>query len=90
MKEQIKNIQHPDLINLLLQDGLENAIPKISELLINIGIQIETCRGLVFKRFDRFLSRHFRHQIDSNGHHPLVRGAFTNHKTLGSKAIIES
>ena len=41
MNEQTQNIQHSDLINLLLQDGLENAIPRISELLINAAMLLE-------------------------------------------------
>jgi transposase-like protein len=41
MNEHTQNIQHPDLINLLLQDGLENAIPKISELLMNAAMLLE-------------------------------------------------
>jgi transposase-like protein len=41
MNEHTQNNQHPDLINLLLEDGLENAIPKISELLINAAMLLE-------------------------------------------------
>jgi putative transposase len=41
MNEQNQNSQHPDLINILLEDGLENAIPKISELLMNAAMLLE-------------------------------------------------
>lgn len=41
MNEHTQNNQHPDLISLLLEDGLENAIPKISELLINAAMLLE-------------------------------------------------
>ncbi len=41
MNEHTQHNQHPDLINLLLEDGLENAIPKISELLINAAMLLE-------------------------------------------------
>jgi putative transposase len=41
MNEQTQNIQHPDLINILLEDGLESAIPKISELLMNAAMLLE-------------------------------------------------
>jgi len=41
MYEPDQNSQHPDLINLLLEDGIENAIPKISELLMNTAMLLE-------------------------------------------------
>lgn len=41
MSELNQTNQHPDLINILLQDGLENAIPKISELLMNAAMVLE-------------------------------------------------
>ena len=41
MNEQTQNIQHPDFINLLLQDSLENNIPRISELLIAAAMLLE-------------------------------------------------
>ena len=41
MYEPDQNSQHPDLINLLLEDGIENAIPKISELLMNAAMLLE-------------------------------------------------
>jgi len=41
MNEHIQNNQHPDLINILLEDGLENAIPKISALLMNAAMLLE-------------------------------------------------
>jgi len=41
MNEHTQNNQHPDLINILLEDGLENAIPKISELLMNAAMLLE-------------------------------------------------
>jgi putative transposase len=41
MNDPSQNNQHPDLINLLLEDGLENAIPKISELLMNAAMLLE-------------------------------------------------
>jgi transposase-like protein len=40
-KKQKLNIQHPDLINILLEEGFENTIPKISELLINAAMLFE-------------------------------------------------
>jgi hypothetical protein len=46
MNEQTQNIQHPDLINILLEDGLENAIPKISELLINAAMLAKDASSL--------------------------------------------
>ena len=36
-----KSNNHTDLINILLEDGLENAIPKISELLMNAAMLLE-------------------------------------------------
>lgn len=36
-----QNNQHPDFINLLLEDGLENALPKISEMLMNAAMILE-------------------------------------------------
>ncbi len=41
MNEQNQNNQQPDLINILLEDGLENAIPKITELLMNAAMILE-------------------------------------------------
>jgi putative transposase len=41
MNEQSQNNHHPDLINILLEDGLENAIPKISALLMNAAMLLE-------------------------------------------------
>ena len=41
MNEHSQNNQHPDLINILLEDGLENAIPKISALLMNAAMLLE-------------------------------------------------
>lgn len=41
MNGQTQNIQYPDLINILLEDGLENAIPKISEILMNAAMLLE-------------------------------------------------
>ncbi len=41
MHEPIQNNQHSDLINLLLQDGIENAVPKICELLMNAAMLLE-------------------------------------------------
>ncbi len=41
MNEHSQNSPHPDLINILLQDGLENAVPKICELLINAAMLLE-------------------------------------------------
>jgi putative transposase len=41
MNEHSQNNQPPDLINLLLEDGLENAIPKISELHMNAAMRLE-------------------------------------------------
>lgn len=41
MNEQTQNIQRPALINILLEDGLENAIPKISEMLMNAAMLLE-------------------------------------------------
>lgn len=41
MNEHAHTTQHPDLINILLEDGLENAIPKISELIMNAAMLLE-------------------------------------------------
>jgi len=41
MNEHSQNNQHPDLINILLEDGLENAIPRISALLMNAAMLLE-------------------------------------------------
>ena len=41
MNEHTQNIQHPEIINILLADGLENALPKISELLMNAAMLLE-------------------------------------------------
>ncbi len=41
MNEQNQNKPHDSLINLLLADGLENAIPKIAELLMNTAMLLE-------------------------------------------------
>lgn len=41
MNEHSQNNQHPDLINILLEDGLENAIPKITALLMNAAMLLE-------------------------------------------------
>lgn len=37
-------IAHDDLINLLLQDGLAEGIPKIAELLMNAAMLIERAK----------------------------------------------
>jgi putative transposase len=36
-----KSNNDPDLINILLEDGLKNVIPKISELLMNAVVLLE-------------------------------------------------
>jgi len=46
MDEQSQNNSHHSLINLLLADGLENAIPKIAELLMNTAMLLERERHI--------------------------------------------
>lgn len=53
MNEHSQNNQNPDLINLLLEDGLENAIPKICELLINAAMLLERIEHIGAKPHER-------------------------------------
>ena len=63
MNDPSQNNQHPDLINLLLEDGLENAIPKISELLMNAAMLLERIGhiGVDHKAPEVFNRRIWRH-----------------------------
>jgi len=46
MSEQTRSNSHDSLINLLFDDGLQNAIPKIIEILMNTAMLLERVRHI--------------------------------------------
>lgn len=53
MDEQTNTTQNSDLINLLLEDGLENGLPNIAQLLMNTAMLLERTAHLGAEPYER-------------------------------------
>jgi hypothetical protein len=57
MNEHTQTTHHDSLINLLFEDGLENAIPRIAEILMNTAMLLEREQHIGASPYQRGVER---------------------------------